>query len=259
MALASCSDYFRAVCSHDMLEKRQEFVELKGLSAKGVEPLIKYAYTGTVELTLENIHDVINAATFLQITSAVELCITYLKKKMTFSNAEELLNIGEMLSIPTLKDYYRQYILDNFIAFSETECFLSLDAENLMNYLIDDKLRTPSEERLLQGVLNWYNHDAENREEIIHQVLDKIRYVIDGKSALEYALKTEPFISNPKCQEIIDFGFKYLEAAEKKYTYYDHRTKVRFDHKSLIQYGGVLMYDYDIDEMMFRRRQRRME
>ncbi|XP_069130320.1 kelch-like protein 26 isoform X2 [Argopecten irradians] len=250
IVLASCSDYFKAVFSHDMLESRQEYVELKGLTKKGVQPLIKYAYSGSVILTLDNIQDVICAATFLQMNSAVELCIEYLKKKMTFDNAEELLGIGEILSIPTLKVYYRQYILDNFIQFSETDSFLRLDAETLTDYLLDDQLRTTTELQLLKAALRWYEHDPKARESKAFDVFDKIRYVIDGWPAIEYAMKNEPFRSNKKCRDILKFCTEYMVNATKRYTYYDHRTRVRFETKTLVQFGGVTTFDlYEDNEM----------
>ncbi|XP_060065248.1 kelch-like protein 26 [Ylistrum balloti] len=250
IVLASCSDYFKAVFSHDMLESRQEYVELKGLTEKGVHPLIKYAYTGSVILTLDNIQDVICAATFLQMTAAVDLCIEYLKKKMTFDNAEELLGIGEILSIPTLKVHYREYILENFLQFSETESFLKLDPDTLIDYLIDDHLRTTTELQLLKAALRWYEHDPKARECKAFDVLDKIRYVVDGWPAIEYAMKNEPFRSNKKCRDIVKFCTEYMVNATKRYTYYDHRTRVRFETKTLVQFGGVTMFDlYEDTEM----------
>ena len=52
VVVASCSDYFRALFSVNMVESRQDGVDLIGVSASGLAPLIDYAYTGVLNLCL---------------------------------------------------------------------------------------------------------------------------------------------------------------------------------------------------------------
>ncbi|KAL5012419.1 hypothetical protein ScPMuIL_010970 [Solemya velum] len=245
--MASCSDYFEAMFSHDVLENKQSFTELKGVTISGLEPLIGYAYTGKILLTLDNIHDIFSAANFLQMQSAIELCTDFLKEKMTFENADELLKIGEVFSVPVLKSHYRSYLMENFLQFAETDFFLQLDAETLADYLSDDSLKTSSESKLLSHVLKWYNFDRNNREKHAFQVFEKIRYVNDDWPAILYAEKHEPFISNLKCREIISFCTDYLRDSAKRYLHHDHRTRTRYPHKTLVQIGGVITPDFDFD------------
>jgi len=49
--LAAVSDYFHAMLTGDMLEARQDHVDLKGVSASAVKSLLDFAYTG-VDATL---------------------------------------------------------------------------------------------------------------------------------------------------------------------------------------------------------------
>ena len=53
VVVAACSDYFRALFSVNMVESRQDGVDLHGVSAAGLAPLIDYAYTGVLSLSLE--------------------------------------------------------------------------------------------------------------------------------------------------------------------------------------------------------------
>ena len=253
LVLASCSDYFQAMLSHDMMETRLDAADLKGVTVKGIEPLIYYAYSGKLALTLDNVHDVICAATFLQISSAADLCISFLKEKMTFENAEELLNIGEIFSIPTLKEYYRNYILKNFLQFVETDTFLNLDAETLGDYLKDDALETTSEAILFHHCLRWYNHDKENREKHAFDVFEKVRMCSDGWPVLGFAHKTEPFITNPKCVQLLNDSEKYMQEATKRYINNTYRTRVRSTRKTVCQFGGLIRgseFDDPFEELL---------
>ncbi len=66
--LAGCSDYFRAMFSHDMLESRATDLELPGLPEEGFEPLLDYAYSGKLRLNMHTLGDILAAASFLQVS-----------------------------------------------------------------------------------------------------------------------------------------------------------------------------------------------
>lgn len=216
--MASASDYFKATFSHDMLESRQEFVDLKGLSRKGVQPLVKFSYTGKLSLSILNIEEVICAATFLQMVAAIDLCIDYLKRKLTFENSEALLSIADHLSIDSLKSYYRTYILDNFLAFSETDAFLKLDTDTLTDYLIDDKLRTPKEINLLKAALKWYEAQSSQVKKNCYSVFNGVRYCVDGWPVISFAGQNEPFKSdNSQYKDLLTYCENFMSNAETRY------------------------------------------
>ena len=236
-----------------MMETRLDTTDLKGVTVKGLDPLIYYAYSGDLKLTLENVHDVMCAATFLQIAKATKLCIAYLKEKMTFENAEDLLNIGEIFSIPELKEYYRNYILKNFLQFVETDMFLNLDAETLSDYLEDDALVTTSESILFHHCIRWYNHDKENREKEAFSVFEKVRMCVDGWGVLGFAPTVEPFISNQQCIGLLEECRNYMHDATKRYIKNNYRYRVRSTQQTICQFGGLirgLEFDDPFEEML---------
>ena len=79
--MASCSDYFRAMFSHDMLESKSDQLELPAIQSSGFEPLLNYAYSGKLKLNLLNIGDVLATSSFLQVMFAIfrfEICVLFL-------------------------------------------------------------------------------------------------------------------------------------------------------------------------------------
>lgn len=247
---ASSSDYFQAMLSHDMMETREECTDLKGMSLKGIEPLIEYVYTGHLSITLDNIQDVIAGATFLQINNATDLCVKFLKEKMTFDNAEHLLRIGEMFSVASLTEYYRSYLLKNFLKFVLSDTFLKTSAEALAGYLSDDALRTTSESILFHHCLRWYEHDPENRDPLAYKVFENIRMCSDGMPLIHFAKNQDLFQTNKKCSEIIDFYEDFEKNSSKSYILNtSHRTRVRSTRRTLVQLGGVMEANEDYDTL----------
>lgn len=248
LVLASSSDYFRAMLSHDMVETREECTDLKGMTVKGIEPLLEYVYSGKLELTLDNIHDVISGATFLQISTAIDLCVNFLKENMTFENAEELLKIGDMFNVPALRMYYRAYLLKHFLKFVESDSFLNTDADSLADYLSDDSLNTTSESILFHHCLRWYNHDAKNREKDAYKVFEKVRMTTDRSPLIHYASQQELFQNNKKCKDILEFSEQYLNDNSKRYIdNTSNRTRVRSVRHTIVQLGGVMEAHEDYD------------
>ena len=225
--------------SHNMRDSSTDQVELPSVEPEGFEPLLQYAYTGELPLTLHNVHAILPVAAFLQITPALTVIAQFLKSKMTFDNAQQLVSLGEDYGLSELKLHYRQMILKDFTDFCGTETFLALDAMSLSGYLMEDSLCVPSEKVLLDSVLRWYNHDCPNREEHIPEVLDKVRYTLDGWPTIEYAENEKPFTTNKQCREILRWCMRYMQNPCAKIVHQSYRTRVRYHRKSLIQMGGL--------------------
>ena len=89
-------------------------------------------------------------AYFLQMTSAIDLIVEFLTRKMNFDNADAILEMADDYAIQKLKDHYRILILENFFDFAETNSFLKLSATQLKDILENDSLKTSTESRLLK-------------------------------------------------------------------------------------------------------------
>ncbi|KAJ8298159.1 hypothetical protein KUTeg_024690 [Tegillarca granosa] len=178
------------------------------------------------------------------------MCIDFIKRKMTFENASDLLCIGDVFSIESLRPYYRDFVMKNFCDFAQTDIFLKLDVELLVDYLLDNALKVPSEAKLFEFVLRWYNHDPKEREQYAFTVFDKVRYVVHGWPAIHVASRCELFQTNQKCKEILKFCEDYMANAEKRYTFYDHRTRARYNEKTLVQIGGITKWSNTYSEGM---------
>ena len=65
-----------------MIEKEKEQIEIKDISTEGLDAVLKFIYTNTINITRNNIHDILHAATLLQ----VEPVIRYVLVKVYLSS-----------------------------------------------------------------------------------------------------------------------------------------------------------------------------
>ena len=93
VVLASCSDYFRAMFTDEMKERSLSEICLNGVSAKGLEGLLDYAYTSRLSLNLANILDVLAAAAHVQVPTIIQACSNYLQvSEMYFLLGDQIIS-----------------------------------------------------------------------------------------------------------------------------------------------------------------------
>ena len=73
IVLAASSDYFHAMFAHGMKESNQEVIELKdeSISAAALKIVLDSIYSGDLQVSDENVFEVLVAADHLQVTSVV--------------------------------------------------------------------------------------------------------------------------------------------------------------------------------------------
>ncbi|XDV25031.1 hypothetical protein PO909_029032 [Leuciscus waleckii] len=73
------SDYFRALYSSGMRESAEDSVQLRGLSTPGLELVLEFINTSKVQVANETLKDLIETASFLQVTSILKLLLSEIR------------------------------------------------------------------------------------------------------------------------------------------------------------------------------------
>lgn len=173
--LAATSDYFRAMLQGPMRENKEACVDLKGLTSDALVQIVDFIYSGVMEFEFDNLMDILSAASHLQVHTALSLCSDYMIKLLTFTNADELLQIADTFSLQQVIDFYNNKVLSSFEDFSRTEQFLKLPANKLTRYLSDNALKVRSEGILFDMVARWFSND-QTRLESLDSVLKCVRF-----------------------------------------------------------------------------------
>ena len=93
IVLASQTKYFEGL----LRQEETDSVRLD-FSGETVKTIVQYLYTGGLEITGENVQDLLMAANYLLITDLVSHCTKYILWNIDLSNCVEILNLADVTS-----------------------------------------------------------------------------------------------------------------------------------------------------------------
>lgn len=100
------SDYFRALYSSGMRESTEDSVQLQGLSVPGLELVLEFINTSKVQVVNETLEDLIETASFLQVTSILKLLTSEIRQ----DNCVELYSLSEVYGTHDLRNACLKYM-----------------------------------------------------------------------------------------------------------------------------------------------------
>lgn len=119
------SDYFRALYNSGMRESGEDSVQLQGLSVSGLELVLEFINTSKVQLVNENLEDLIDTASFLQVTPILQLLLSEIR----IDNCVELFNLSEIYGTHELHKACLHFMSGNYHAMLRVSEFHALPSE----------------------------------------------------------------------------------------------------------------------------------
>lgn len=177
--LIASSSYFRRMCSSGMKESIENRIVLNGVTSEAVHQLINFCYTGKLDLNMNNVAELIQAASLLEYESIEQICVDYLSKKLKIK--PEICfwvhSIADLYGLHGLCLEANQCAIKNFSKIRKSVDFLTLGIDRITDLLSDDKLSVSKEEEVFDAALSWVNHDKDNREVDCLNVLKCVRFL----------------------------------------------------------------------------------
>ena len=246
--VVACSDYFRAMLTGKMRESDEQKIHLKGITATGLRAIVTFAYTGTLDLSLYTMQDVLAAATHLQIIEAVELCCTFMHTATTVENCVDILNLAELYSLHDTRQKTRQYMLNHFETFAEASQYNKLNHNQLSSMLEENSLKVLSEYKLFELVLKWINQNRVDREKYLAELMHFIRLpLLSGEELVDKVSRIELMKKNPICSELLTQAKDYHIVTSKQPLLQSSRTQVRSEKESLVMCHAENLESYNFD------------
>ena len=176
--------------------------------------VIDYLYTSHVQITTENVQDLLIASDFFLLKCLVHACSDFLKRQLHVDNCVEIHKFAEERGCRELAQAALRFVLRNFTDVSRTEGFLQCSADVVQVYLCNDNLQISSEKSVYDMLQRWLNYDFVNRKEKFHELLKLVRLVYCSFDKL-MDIQREPAIQScPKCQEVVKLARNCLKSVE---------------------------------------------
>ena len=195
LIMAACSPYFREIF---FTEDGKEVANTKEVVLDDVNPsildmIVQYLYSAEIDLTDDNVQDIIAVANRFQIPSVFTVCVNYLQKKLSLSNCMAIFRMGLVLNCPRLAVAARNYIADRFEFLYKDEEFLKLAPHELFAVIGGDTLNVEKEELVFEAVMAWVRYDKE-RVKVLKDAFNCIRFRLLPEKYFKDKVETDELI-----------------------------------------------------------------
>nr|UZC49391.1 kelch-like protein [Carassius auratus]UZH44906.1 kelch-like protein [Carassius gibelio]WEX30196.1 Kelch-like protein 20b-A [Carassius auratus]WEX30294.1 Kelch-like protein 20b-A [Carassius gibelio] len=215
--LSACSPYFRAMFTGELAESRQTEVVIRDIDERAMELLIDFAYTSQVTVEEGNVQTLLPAACLLQLAEIQEACCEFLKRQLDPSNCLGIRAFADTHSCRELLRIADKFTQHNFQEVMESEEFMLLPANQLIDIISSDELNVRSEEQVFNAVMAWVKYSIQERRPQLPQVRDKI-YLINTFFLFFF------FFS---CRDLVDEAKNYLLLPQERPLMQGPRTRPR--------------------------------
>lgn len=156
-------------------ESGQSVVEIREISFTALELLVQYFYTSKIHISTANVQEMLAASSMLQVSAVGDACCEFMRRHLGASNCLGVRTFADMHSFSELKRVADDFAKRNFSTVVESEDFLKLEVEQLMELFSADDLCVESEKMVFEACLLWMKHDPAQRERFIVDLLEKVK------------------------------------------------------------------------------------
>ena len=194
----------------ELSERSQDVITLKEVDPTAIKLLISFVYTGSIEVTEENVQSLLPAANLLQLTEVRDACCNFLRKQLHPSNCLGFMAIADLYSCPDLLSESQRYARNHFPEVRMSEEFIELSAESVIDLISSNDLGVLSEEDVFEAIIQWVNHDHEVRIRHLPNLVNHVRYqFLPHNYIVKHVAENELLKSCPSCKDFIINVLKY--------------------------------------------------
>nr|XP_002734385.1 PREDICTED: kelch-like protein 9-like [Saccoglossus kowalevskii] len=237
--LAACSDYFKAMFTSGMRETDQKEVELKGISAKGLGDVLGFVYSGEMDLSMGNIHDILATTTHLQVTPCINVCSDFLESEVRIDNCLLIYQMAQTFSLNNVQAVAYNFLMKHFKEVSRLEDFLQLPFMDLSTFLGSNDICGCTELDLFEIASAWIHHFEDDRLQFAKPLMEEIRFPLMKPFDLANQVRSVDFmLEDPDCMKLLLEAFTYQSMPFHQHQQQSPRTMIRSAEQTLVTLGG---------------------
>lgn len=198
-----CDEYIAAhtfllVARSDVFARMFDFCKVSGqiitindMPADTFRQLLLYMYTDEIDITNNNVIDLLYAAHKYDLGFLEDQCKEFIDEQKTFSNVLSTINIlYHFNGFHSLKNKLFAYVCDNFYDhFNQPDCFTKIDSIDLVKYLLEKLVALNHkadngrfEYDLFQMLMEWANKKI--KQQGLPDTSKNVRDVLEGAEQL---------------------------------------------------------------------------
>ncbi|XP_066303415.1 kelch-like protein 25 [Branchiostoma lanceolatum] len=215
-AVLATTPYFKAMFSSKLAESTSKVITLHKISAKIFSKILDFVYTEKIRIGKDDVQDILQAAHMLQFEEIMNFCSEFIRKNLCPSNCIGVMCLSDMYhdeyDFRQLKTKAEDMAVSHFLEARQSEEFLGLSTQQLLDLLKHKKLQITNEDDIVLSVLRWLDHDPDGRKAAVSTILPAIRLLYVRVSVLSKLL------SHPVVQQSAECLAKIEEAKEEHLT-----------------------------------------
>lgn len=193
-----------------MSESRQEVVTLKEVDPSAIDLLVKFVYTGQVEVSESNVQSLLPAATLLQLTEVQDSCCDFLETQLDPGNCLGIMDFADLHSCRNLLQEAQTYARKHFPEVRQSDEFMQLKSTQVAELISSNELGVLSEEDVFEAVIQWVKHDPESRRDHLPQLIEHVRYeLLTSNFVVKHVAEEDLLKNQQRCKDFIIEALKY--------------------------------------------------
>ncbi|XP_072020977.1 kelch-like protein 28 isoform X2 [Amphiura filiformis] len=208
VVLAACSEYFAAMLTSDFQESLQSEAVIPG-NTEAFQILLDFTYSGTLNLSLDTVIDVLEMAHYLQFDIVLQRCHAFLNCQLQRVEGDNfdieivvrILTKADLFGFEDLKSRSKEYLAKNF---KMSEKFLLHMTPELMKEMLE-RSDLNDEKEVFDTTLAWLQHDWQERKEYASSLFQRIRLgTVPLGHLSKTVFKSPDLYAIPECKQMID-------------------------------------------------------
>ena len=242
------SEYFDAVFFSAMKEQYQPEATVKGMTKAIIADILDFFYSGTIEITSNNVYEMMEAADYLNISAVKTFCTEFLLEEVKIENYLTLKRFSKLYDLNDLSEKVDNFIEKHFGLVITSDEFKTLEFEEMKSVLLLKKTklgvsRTTEAARkeietllpALIPMLKWFKADKEKVLQLAKKLAES------GCFSSDNITKLDSVSSSASIDEIFTLFISYFkESAQDKWK--DHFSKTFGESIVELQEGFLKSY-----------------
>ncbi|XP_037677543.1 kelch-like protein 34 [Choloepus didactylus] len=241
--LACSSDYFRALFKSHNRESRARVIHLHVPSAAGLQRLLDFIYTAWLPLSMDTVEDTLEAASYLQVTEALELCGRYLESQLAPENCCFAANMAARFGLTHTLDAAERCIVHHLREMlargADPVGLLELNPASLRVVLGAPDMACVPEAQLLGLTLAWLRREPAT-ERLAHcaRLLERVRFGLVPVDVLRRVYSGSGLALPALIKGLIIQALNYHTAPSRQPLVQGEQTSVRSPQTRILLVGG---------------------